>query len=70
MALGSAAVERALDLAQAVRRVARSPWGPQKEQEAFIYVLLCLYTNTGVASMVQRLPERLQCDAYSDVSPC
>lgn len=49
---------RALDLAQAVRRVANSPWGPQKEQEAFIYnVLLHLYTDTDVASMVQQLPD-------------
>ena len=49
-------------MAQAVRRVADSPRGPQKEQEGFIYdVLLRVYTDTDVASMVQRLPDGLQC---------
>jgi len=31
----------ALDLAQAVRRVPDSPRGPQKEQKAFVYDVLC-----------------------------
>lgn len=69
--LGSAATGRALDLAQAVRRVADSPREPQKEQEAFTYeALLRLYTDSHVASTVQQFPERLQCGACSDISPC